>query len=1729
MSQTTWTFKNGNGDFNTAGNWSNGVPVGADQAFLIGAFNTPLTVTVGSADTIQPFGFLSLFDATLAVAGGTITVGTIETGDDTLSAPLSELTVGNNGTHAGMLVIQDASSIGNAANAQVIGLTQTGGTVVFQNGSSEAGLSVLAGGQGGVHQSGGTIEVDYGVLEIVGNSSFAGTFASAGGTADPGTSGTIDLAGGAIYNFNSGLTLDTQQVELQGVGSVLQINANLTDQYVFVAGAGTTIQLSGNTLTLKVAATLPAGSYDQLGGAIDTSGTVVNMGTVDDSGLVLENSVLFENAGAVNQNGAIVIGNTVDSATTLDNVKGATYTLDTNGATVIAGTGMFANAGLFTTSATTPAGAFSGIAAQFNNTGTVLVTAGTLDFANNDTFAGTIGGAGMIELSGGGASTLSYGVALSAGSFYVSGANGNGQLQLAILGSLTYAGTFLQDPGTTIQLEPVTSGTTTVAPTLTLTNTSDVSGAIGGTIIGGNTARLVLAANSGTPLSDNGMIIRGAMTVEDTGQVSQEGNVVIGLLSGDFQSSLVIGQGNTAAIYDFVAPSVLTGNGTITNKATFEQGQQITGTSIVSAYFTSSAVVLCKSGTLAFTGSDTFAGTITGNGMVELSGALFTLNPGLVLTVSTLEVANAPTPTQVDLLGNLTYNQSFIQTIATTLDLAGTLTNGTLSNQPTLTLNGVSQLNGVISGLAPIGLKPSEVVVSATGSASDGNMVLTGAVTLLDQGQIGQQGVVTVGLVAGDYHTSLLIANGASYNLTIVSDIFGDGSITNSGTFAQLNSVTGTSIIGTELTSVDTVTTVGTTTTTIEPSILSNGGILEFTGSDTFGGSVGGAGTIALSGASFTFVPGVSLTVTALEEISAPIPTQVTIQGTLLDYAGQLLQTSFTTLSLDGATTLELTGASDQVGGTLDGLGGAAAALVQWNGVDGSDTGLTMTGNVTLVDNGSIGQSLFVTIGAAAGDTADLLKITAGNTYDLSEQSTIVGVGQITNLGTFEQGVSVTGTSLVAIDFTSNASTSTVLVTDGTLLFNGGDTFGGTITGAGEVALEGANFTFDASIVVTVASLHLVGGVPITDLKILGNTTYGGNLTTDIGTTISLAPGVTLDLTGASNTLEGVITTVGGGLLYQSAGSESGLALEGSSTLFDTGFIGQAGAVTIGVNAQDTAALVIEKGASYNFRAQSLLTGNGSVINNGVFGQGQGPTITNQVSVASFVSTGTVVCGSGSIQFSGTDTFGGTATTAGTISGGGAILLNGGTFTFAGAVGAAKNGLAVTVGTLDLYNSVASTQLNVAGTVSYGGAFTEVGGVTVSLESGANLTLSGGPDLINGNVTGGATTQLSLASGQSTTDDGMVVTGAMTVADSGSVSQSGTVTLGLTAGDKAVTLRIAKGATYDMSNSAVISGFGTIDNLGTVLKDGLPGFSTITPAVVNFASANVTASSGALDFIGSVQNNGTITAINGGTVEFGGAVSAAKGATGTIDVGSTGFAIFQNGAVAAETVAFTDAQGHIVLNQPGVFNATIAGFQAVVKNGVVTQSDSIDLVGVNHAGLTATYAPTTTANASGILTVTETVNGQATTVAQLHFAGSYSAGSFLFAADNAGTGTIITDPPTHAKITAANVGTASAAFTNSGGGIETAVLAPAGNGIEAVSGFRLNGIDVLDLRQVLAGAAGHPNLTDIGNYISASVAAGNTTLFYDPAGGGHGGAFAVLDGVSTTMNALLAHHALSLG
>jgi len=98
-------------------------------------------------------------------------------------------------------------------------------------------------------------------------------------------------------------------------------------------------------------------------------------------------------------------------------------------------------------------------------------------------------------------------------------------------------------------------------------------------------------------------------------------------------------------------------------------------------------------------------------------------------------------------------------------------------------------------------------------------------------------------------------------------------------------------------------------------------------------------------------------------------------------------------------------------------------------------------------------------------------------------------------------------------------------------------------------------------------------------------------------------------------------------------------------------------------------------------------------------------------------------------------------------------------------------------------------------------------------------------------------------------------------------------------------------------------------------------------------------------------------------------------------------------------------------------------------------------------------------------------------------------------------------------------------------GTETALLADVHGQVPVtqLSGFSLTSGDGIDVGVILQDSGIKADLTNIQNYVSLANVGGNTQLWFDKLGSGHGGTLeAVLQGVNVTMPDLLAHNALHL-
>jgi hypothetical protein len=236
---------------------------------------------------------------------------------------------------------------------------------------------------------------------------------------------------------------------------------------------------------------------------------------------------------------------------------------------------------------------------------------------------------------------------------------------------------------------------------------------------------------------------------------------------------------------------------------------------------------------------------------------------------------------------------------------------------------------------------------------------------------------------------------------------------------------------------------------------------------------------------------------------------------------------------------------------------------------------------------------------------------------------------------------------------------------------------------------------------------------------------------------------------------------------------------------------------------------------------------------------------------------------------------------------------------------------------------------------------------TITTDS-ANITL-GGPDAEIQSLDTATNTQITLQSTLATITSGATLSLAggaafTATADAGTFTNQGTLIL----------LQAAFTATeLDIASTGTLTGYATVG--GTVVNAGA-----------------ITASKGALAFLGAVTNTGIISAASE-SLSITGAVSGA----GTLELAAGGTLALLGGASATQAVDFQASTGLLDIAQALQFNAQIAGFGA---------SDQIDLLKTAANGLS--YA-------DGVLTVTE----NQTVVANLNFTGAYSTASFTLTTD----------------------------------------------------------------------------------------------------------------------------------
>jgi len=533
--------------------------------------------------------------------------------------------------------------------------------------------------------TGGTIQMPAGALQLVSGGTFSGTSTIA--------AGTLELSGGA-FTVAAGGTL-TGSVRLSGAtgitldagaaipAGITQTSGNLTAT-VDATASLPSFTLSGGTLNL---ATLAIPAFTQTGGTVDLTGTLTvtgnwlwtaglvrgagtltipgsGSGLIADPGGVSANlAVTLDNFGSISctQAGMRFGGGSSTTPGTLLNRAGATFTLENNADITFAGAASHSitNSG---TLAHTLAGTSTISVPVINAGGTAHVPAGVLSLFGGVTFTGASAvTAGTLEF-GGGAVTVAANATVT-GSLRLSGATG---LTLAA-GSSVPAG-FTQssgiltptlDPTANLPAYTLAGGTLNLA-TRTFASFSQTGGIldVGGTVTVTSNWVLTLGQMRGAGLfvlapgatgaianasaSSNAMAVTfdnfGSITCSLTGLRFGGGSTTTpGTLTNHPEATFTL---------DGTAEMSIAGSAVhaFINKGTFRHTQS--GTSPVSVPFTNDGGVI-----------DVVAGTLSIANPVALNGGMLRGNGTLSAAVTNADGSVRPGASP----GRVTVNGSYVQ------------------------------------------------------------------------------------------------------------------------------------------------------------------------------------------------------------------------------------------------------------------------------------------------------------------------------------------------------------------------------------------------------------------------------------------------------------------------------------------------------------------------------------------------------------------------------------------------------------------------------------------------------------------------------------------------------------------------------------------------------------------------------------------------------------------------------------------------------------------------------------------------------------------------------------------------------------------------------------------------------------------------------------------------------------------------------------------------------------
>lgn len=561
-------------------------------------------------------------------------------------------------------------------------------------------------------------------------------------------------------------------------------------------------------------------------------------------------------------------------------------------------------------------------------------------------------------------------------------------------------------------------------------------------------------------------------------------------------------------------------------------------------------------------------------------------------------------------------------------------------------------------------------------------------------------------------------------------------------------------------------------------------------------------------------------------------------------------------------------------GGTLQGASGKDLVVIQNNAAGALNIGSVIQNNTSttgLTKSGAGTLNLSATGNTYTGAT----KVSAGT---LNLTGSLTGSTAISTIGTGVFSQSIAGVISGSSSFTQGSS--------GTSVLAGNNSYtGATTVSTGILNIQHANAlgtTAGSTSVSAGAQLQVQGGITVAEALVI----FGSGINSRALRSVS-----------GDNTLSGTLTSSSGNLDVD-AGSKLSITNTVTSTIGQITLLG-AGDFNISGNITGTR-LDLGSSAILNaFTGTATFSGDNSGLNNSLFHLFSGMANFNSATAAGGANSTLTFASAGGI-----DNTSGAAITLVSNQPIGFANVTSPVTTYSTAAGTANNSINLGTGAVSL--RAHTLNLNGAGSLTFGGVATNVGGSSINVGSantvGANITLT----VNNGSSTSGTFGALSfggLALSSSTDTTARIVTiggsgtvnitGAVTTGNAAgsSLTKSGTGTLTLSAANTYTGVTSVAGGTLLVKNSG--SGFTqalnalTLAGPDVIFKSEQAGTGTLSTSFTSLTartagnSANIVSTGGT----NGVDNSILLTAQGAGFIDkgvyFNGADFAAMNATGT--------------------------------------------------------------------------------------------------------------------------------------------------------------------------------------------------------------------------------------------------------